>query len=124
MWGKKISEFLPDKGVSETVTIKDLLNGKVHASGIIKKNRGYLIFLVVLAIIYINNNFVVESLMKEQLKLSKEIQELKYEAISTSSELMKKTKQSEVIRKVQENNLGLEVLTTPPKTIIVGKNEQ
>jgi hypothetical protein len=119
MWGKKLSEFKPEKEDAGTVTIKELIHGKAPSSGIIKKNRFYLLFLVFLALIYINNNFVVESLMKEQLNITKEIKELKFEAITTSSELMKKSRQSEVIRKVQENNLGLEALTTPPKTIIV-----
>jgi hypothetical protein len=116
---KKISEFKPEKDDSGIITFKELLNGNVPATGIIKKNRVYFLVLVFFALVYINNNFVVEALMKEHLVITRQIKELKYEAITTSSELMKKSRQSEVIRKVQENNLGLEVLTTPPKTIIV-----
>ncbi|MDR2927195.1 MAG: hypothetical protein LBV41_03170 [Cytophagaceae bacterium] len=113
------SDFTPEQDDSKHFTIKELLRGNVVATQFFKKNWQYILFLVVLALIYINNHFEVESLMKEHLQLTEELKELKYEAITTSSELMKKSRQSEVVQKVQENNLGLEVLTTPPKTVVV-----
>ena len=48
------------------------------------------------------------------MALTAELQDLKYEAITTSSELMQMSRQSEVVRRVQEAGLGLEVLKTPP----------
>lgn len=118
MW-KKLSEFKLDHDDLGSVSLKELLNKAVPKSGMLKNNIGVIILIVFIALIYINNNFKVESLLKENLHLTREIKDLKYEAITTSSELMKKSRQSEVVRKVQEQNLGLEVLTTPPKTIIV-----
>ena len=118
-WNKKFSEFNPENEDSKLITLNEIINKVLSGRDIIRKNRLYFFVLVIFAIIYINNNFEVEKLMKEQLSLTREIKELKYEAITTSSELMKKSRQSEVIRKVQENNLGLEALTKPPKTIVV-----
>jgi len=118
-WKKKINEFKVDHDELGSATLKDLFNRVVPKSGTLKNNRAYMILLVFIALIYINNNFKTESMMKEHLNLTREVKDLKFEAITTSSELTKISRQSEVVKKVQEQNLGLEVLTTPPKTIIV-----
>ena len=118
---KKIKEFRPETEESESFSIKDILNGKVLKNKFLKKNWAYLLFLVFLAFLYINNHFSVEALLKEHLALTRELKELKYESITISSELMKKSKQSEVVRKVQEAGIGLDVLTTPPGTVTVKK---
>ncbi|PTN26388.1 FtsL-like putative cell division protein, partial [Desulfonatronum sp. SC1] len=83
------------------------------------KHWPYLLFLVLLAFIYINNHYSVEKLLKEQVALTAETQDLKYEAITTSSDLMQMSRQSEVVRRVQEAGLGLEVLKTPPRVLKV-----
>ncbi|MCL2074513.1 MAG: FtsL-like putative cell division protein [Marinilabiliaceae bacterium] len=106
-------------GKRKRFTIKDFLHGKILESPFLKKNIPFMIYMVFVALIYIDNRFRVELLLKEQIALSNEIKELKYEAITTSSELMKKSRQSEVVNKVQEHNIGLEVLTTPPRPIKV-----
>jgi len=116
-----INDIKQEKEEYKNYTFKDLIQGRILDSKVLKNNRLYFFVLVFLAIIYIDNHFKVESLLKEHLTLSREIKDLKYEAITTSSELMKKSRQSEVVRKVQENNLGLEVLTTPPKALTVKK---
>jgi hypothetical protein len=72
---------------------------------------------VLLAFIYINNHYALEKLLKRQVALNKEVQELQYEAITTSSELMQMSRQSEVIRRVEAAGLELEVLKTPPRII-------
>ena len=118
---KKLKEFKPETEESGSFSLKQLLNGKILENKFLKKNWGYSLFLVFLAFLYINNHFSVEALLKEHLALTRELKELKYEAITISSELMKKSKQSEVVRKVQEAGIGLEVLTTPPGTVTVKK---
>ena len=104
---------------SKRFTLKDILHGKILESKVLKSNIGLLLFLVFIAILYIDNHFRVEMLLKEHITLTKEIKDLKYEAITISSELMKKSRQSEIVNRVQENNLSLEVLTKPPTPIIV-----
>ncbi|ASB48400.1 FtsL-like putative cell division protein [Alkalitalea saponilacus] len=102
-------------------TLKDFLNGQVFNSASVAKQGPFLIFLVFLAFIYINNHYSVEKLLKEQVALTREVQHLKYEAITTSSELMQMSRQSEVVRRVQQAGLGLEVLKTPPRVLKVDK---
>ncbi|MBR6250538.1 MAG: hypothetical protein IKR17_05005 [Bacteroidales bacterium] len=75
---------------------------------------GMLVFFV---FIYITNHLWVERDLRKVADLSKEIKELRYEQITTSAELMNMSKQSEVIRRVEAEELGLHELTEPPRII-------
>lgn len=121
-WKSKANEQLRDFEPENTEghagpSFRDFLNGQALDNEWLRKNRKYLLFLVFLAFIYINNHYSVETLLKEHLALTREVKELKYEAITTSSELMLLSKQSEVVKRVQQAGLELEVLTTPPKIL-------
>ncbi|WP_026474833.1 FtsL-like putative cell division protein [Alkaliflexus imshenetskii] len=119
---KNINDFDSGKEAIQDIkgyTFKDFINGQYFSSGSLTKHWPYLLFLVLLAFIYINNHYSVEKLLKEQVALTAETQDLKYEAITTSSDLMQMSRQSEVVRRVQEAGLGLEVLKTPPRVLKV-----
>ena len=121
-WNRKTKEELRDfepesAEVNSGPAFRDYLNGQALDNEWLRKNRKYLLFLVFLAFIYINNHYSVEALLKEHLALTREVKELKYEAITTSSELMFMSKQSEVVKRIQESGLELEVLTTPPQVL-------
>lgn len=76
-----------------------------------------LLFVVVLLFIYITNSLDSERQSKRISDLTNQVKELQYEQISTQSDLMNLSKQSEVLRRVRAENLGLEELTEPPRII-------
>ena len=76
-----------------------------------------LAWAVVLMFIYITNGLDAESQSKRISDLTNEVKELQYEQISTQSDLMNLSKQSEVLRRVKSEGLGLEELTEPPRVI-------
>lgn len=76
-----------------------------------------LLMIVVLAFIYITNNLDSERQSKMISDLTYQVQELQYEQISTQSDLMNLSKQSEVLRRIKAEGLGLEELTEPPRVI-------
>jgi hypothetical protein len=116
--GEALRDFEPEKGeVKGGYEPRDIITGQVLNHEYVRKNRRYLLFLVFLAFLYINNHYGVEALLKKHLVLTKEVKDLKYEAITTSSQLMHISKQSEVVRRAQEAGLGLEVLTIPPRVL-------
>lgn len=94
---------------------KRLMTGQV--TFISQKTLPYYIFLVGLLIIYITNNLSIEGDLRRISELTSEIKELRYESISTSSELMNMSKQSEVIRRVEAEGLNLKELTEPPRIL-------
>ncbi len=115
-----LRDFEPEGNEGQSgLSIRYYLNGQVLNNEMLRNNRKYFFFLVFLAFVYINNHYSVEALLKEHLVLTREVKELKYEAITTSSELMQMSKQSEVVRRVNDAGLDLDVLTTPPRVLNV-----
>ncbi|MGN6509861.1 MAG: FtsL-like putative cell division protein [Chitinophaga sp.] len=92
---------------------------------LIVRNLPFLLFLAVIALVYISNSHLAEKKVRRINKLSREIKELKWEYLSVKSELMFRSKLSEVSKAVEP--LGLKELSTPPQRIEVKKkaeNEQ
>lgn len=78
----------------------------------IVKNVPFFLFLAVLAIIYIYNGHFSDNTIKDINKTSKELKELQYEYKTIKSEVMLRSKQSELAKAVEP--LGLKELTQPP----------
>ncbi len=119
---KKYEEFESGNEVVQDLKgfdFRELMNGQAFSRMSLEKHWSYALFLVFFGFVYINNHYSVEKLLKEQVALNKELQELKYEAITTSSQLMQMSRQSEVFSRVNDAGLGLEVLKTPPRIIRV-----
>ncbi|WP_010663116.1 FtsL-like putative cell division protein [Marinilabilia salmonicolor] len=108
-------EFRELKGIS----FKEFLYGRFLAGKSVGQHWGFLAFLVFLGVLYIGNRYQMEHLLDRQAELLQEIKELKYEAITTSSELMNMSKQSEVMERVNRAGIELEVLKTPPRKLEV-----
>lgn len=100
--------------------LKELLSG-IIADKIVLKNIWYFIFLTVLGAIYIGNRFHAEKITRETSRLTREVRDLRAEALSTSASLMSVSRQSEVYRLVRERGLGLEELKTPPFKLVIDK---
>jgi hypothetical protein len=110
-------DYKEEKKEHKYFSFKELLSGSVLTRQIVVKQLPYVIFLTLLAIVYIGNRYHAERLVRETLSLQREIKELRAEAITTSARLMYISKQSEVVKLVQEKDLGLEESHTPPLKI-------
>ncbi|MDI3318161.1 FtsL-like putative cell division protein [Pinibacter soli] len=76
------------------------------------KNIPFFLFLSVLAIIYIYNGHYSDKTIKEINKTNKDLKELQFEFKTLKSEVMFRSKQSELSKAVEP--LGLKELSTPP----------
>ncbi|MCW3804248.1 FtsL-like putative cell division protein [Plebeiibacterium marinum] len=103
------------------ITLRDFVSGRIFTKEVVVKQLPYFLFLIVLAFSYISNHFKVEKLLKEAATLNKEIQELRIEAITTSSDLMYISKQSVIREKVNAAGVELDELTEPPRRIVIKK---
>jgi len=103
----------------KATSFKEFLQGRFLAEKQMGKYWGYLAFLVFLGVLYIGNRYQMEHLLDRQADLLDDLKDLKYEAITTSSELMNISKQSEVIKRVHKEGIDLEVLKTPPRKLEV-----
>lgn len=84
---------------------------------ILIKMLPFAFFLMGLSLVYIANSYVAEKNIREIDKTSKEIKELRSEYISVKSDLMFKSRQSQVAKEVLP--LGIKQLEVPPKKIVL-----
>jgi Bacteriodetes cell division protein (FtsL-like) len=76
------------------------------------KNIPYFFFLALLAVIYIYNGHFADKLVRKISATEKHIKELEYEFKTVKSDVIFRSKASELIKVVEP--LGLRELTTPP----------
>ncbi len=79
----------------------------------------FIFFLFGLAMIYISNSYYAERSIREIYRVGLEIKEMRSEYISTKSDLMLMSKQSQVARTVSK--MGLKESVVPPRKIVVRK---
>jgi Tfp pilus assembly protein PilO len=77
----------------------------------------YFFFLAFLMVCYIGYGYYTQKTMKELYRVREEVEELRSEYITTKSELMFKSKRSEVVEATKR--IGLEESTEPPEKIVV-----
>jgi hypothetical protein len=78
----------------------------------------FIIFIAFLAMIYIGNRHSAENNIRKIDKLSKEVKELSWDFKTIKADLMFKSKQTEVIKRV-DSLVGLKVSVKPPIKIKV-----
>jgi len=78
------------------------------------------LFAFVLTVVYVwNSHYSIRSI-REIGKVHNEIRELRWEYMTTKSELMNLGKQSELARLV--DSLGLKELKEPPKVLVINEH--
>src|SRR5215213_1126824 len=82
----------------------------------IVKNIPFFLFLAVLAVIYIYNGHYADKTIRNISKVSRELKELQYEYKTLKSEVMFRSKQSELAKAVEP--LGLKELMRPPVVLV------
>ena len=108
---KKVKDFVPPLQEQKEVlgdSMKELLDGRLLADTVLRKNIGFILFLTFLGIVYIANGYATEKLYMKKLR---------FESITTASELMRISVPSEVERRIQEAGLDLVQSKEPPTKI-------
>jgi hypothetical protein len=82
----------------------------------IMKNVTFFLFLAALAVIYIYNGHYADKTVRDINRTNKELKELQYEYKTLKSEVMFRSKQSELAKAVEP--FGLKELTQPPIVLI------
>lgn len=95
--------------------LKRLLNYKA-----VVKQIPFFLFLAFLAVIYIYNGHMADKTIRNINKTSNELKELRYEFKDVQGDVLKRSKQSELIQAVEP--LGLKELTTAP-VVLIDSNE-
>ncbi|MBI5541629.1 MAG: hypothetical protein HY951_16335 [Bacteroidia bacterium] len=108
---------------SRSNPFRALMDGTLLSKEILRKQFPFVLFLTLIAIAFIANRYAAEKIVRNTETLKTELKELRAEQISVTSELMQLSQQSEVVKLVTTNQLGLSESIDPPKKIIVKEKE-
>lgn len=113
----------PKKSNKKERVVLDVINGNFLTNESTVKQIPFLLFLVLVALIYISNTYYAEKILRKTNSVNNEIKELRSEYITTKSDLMFFSKQSEVARAADAMKIGIKESVVAPKKIVVEKNE-
>ena len=99
------------------MSVKSILGGDILANDFFKRQTRLLILIMVLTILYINNRYESQQEMIEIDRLKKELTDIKYDALTRSSELMEKSRQSRIEVYISKEESFLETATSRPYLI-------
>ena len=89
---KKQEEKNTEK-VKKRTSLKNIIGGDILATDFFRRQAGLLFLIMVLIIIYINNRYECQLQLIEIDNLKKELIDIKYDALTRSSELMERSRQ-------------------------------
>lgn len=121
---KKTSNFKLRLSLPKDTAAGNILD--IILNGTFLTRKGFLtlvpliLFISLLGIIYIANNYWAIKNYREISTLKKELKELRFEHITTKSDFMYRSKQSEVARRL--DSLGIKESTIPPQKFIIKSN--
>ncbi len=101
--------------------VKELIDGTLLTRTFVIRQLPFIVFLTLLAFIYIANRYHAEKLVRQKSHLQSELQDLRAKSITVSAELMHISRQSEVLKLIEREGLGLKESTEPPVKIVVKK---
>ena len=109
--------------LSSSFTLRKILGGDILTAQVIRRQI-WLVLVVFFIIIYISNRYSIQQDMIEIDQLQEELQNAKYKALSSSSQITEKSRESNVLKMLQNNKDSvLHIATQPPYIINVPENE-
>jgi hypothetical protein len=119
-WLKKIIDGIvgsEDFSDIKSSSVRDILNGNILTKRFIQKQYGLIIMIAIFAFLYVDNRYYCETQLAKEVELKKNIQDLKYESLTNSAELMQLSRQSTVLQMINDRGVNLIQTATPPIVI-------
>ena len=114
---KKNIEF--DQSIEEkSLSFRDLVDGNILTRKSVLRQSRFILLLVLIAFFSIANRNHAEKTVIRLTGLQRDVKEMRSKSISTSSELVRRSRQSEVKKLVDSYGLELEENLEAPKKLI------
>ncbi len=118
--GKSTAQTMEKKGgTSYRAVLKEVFDGTILTKGFFKKNIWMIVIVVTGILVYIGNHYGVIMDLNKIDDLNQTLADVKYEALTQSSLLMRESRQSRVRELVEEKGLELEDSKNPPFVITI-----
>ena len=98
-------------------SLKSILGGDILATDFFRRQTKLLVLIMVLVMFFIHNSYASQHKQIEIDKLKKELIDIKYDALTRSSELMEKSRQSRIEDYISTKESDLQTSTNPPYLI-------
>ena len=105
------------KRSARRTTWRGLIGGDILAAEFFRRQVKLLVLVMVLVIFYINNRYECQQQMIRIEELKKDLTDIKYDALTRSSELMEHSRQSRIEEYIATQQSDLQSATTPPYLI-------
>ena len=98
-------------------SFKSWRDGDMLLSPLLQRHLGLFLLMFVLVIAYVSNRYAFQHEQVQIQRLRSELNDVKYEALARSSELMEKSRESNIQRYVVEQGSELKIPTKAPVVI-------
>jgi hypothetical protein len=116
-WFKRIITAIignEDFSDMKSSTVRDIINGDILTKNFLRKQYALIGLIAFLTFMYVDNRFYCETQMSRVIELKKKIKDVKYESLTVSAQLMEISRQSSILKLLNEKGLDLKVIETPP----------
>ena len=103
---------------SSNFTLRKILGGDILSTRLLRNNIWLIITAVIFTIDYISNRYSVQKYLIEIDKLQKELEDAKYRALSSSSQLTEKTRESHILEILKTRKDSVLKMSDRPPYII------
>lgn len=97
--------------------LKSWFDGDMLLSPFLSRQIGLIVLIAALIIVYVSNRYAFQSEEVEIQRLRTKLEDVKYEALARSSELMEKSRESNIQKYIVEQGSQLGISTRPPVVI-------
>ena len=110
---------------SSSLSLAKILGGDILTSRTIRQQIWLLVLIAAFMIVYIANRYSVQKDLIEIDKLQTELKDAKYRALSSTSKLTEKSRESNLLKMLKDNaDSTLKIPSQPPYIIQVPEEEQ
>ena len=110
---------------SPNFTLKKILGGDILNARFIRNQMGLILLIVAFVIVYISNRYAIQKNLIEISNLQTELQNAKYQALSSSSQLTERSRESVVLNLLKNNkDSALHIANRPPYIINVPDKDE
>ena len=103
---------------SSNFTLRKILGGDILTAQIIRRQIWLVMLVVLFVIVYISNRYSIQKDLIELDALQTELQDAKYNALSSSSQITEKSRESNVLEMLKNNQDSILHIATQPPYII------
>ena len=96
------------------ISVRSIFDGTILTRDKVVRLLPFGLYLAFLVVIYIANSYYSEKIIRRATKVRNELKELDYEYISSKSDLMHISKQSEVAKHLDSLKTGIKESVVPP----------